>query len=298
MEESEGLAAVEIRHLSHAEAREMAKLLSAFLERGETVRADERTNSILIHARTERVRAIADLAADLDKAPTAPIAEPPSSAKAAAARTDDLFAPAQSDLVIEMGEDGAAPSLWRLAQQYARITGQHMVASEETRVLLESSPVPLSASVNVPAPGAQVFFESIMVSSHVVLCPLPNTEPQLVNLISLRTQERSNALGYAVRLDFEEAAVAARQHPAVIFQTTISMQVDVRQLSNAMRTMMPDINTTQLLPAGNTNVLILRGLGIGLAPLIETLRAIDAAPAQLPREQPAQGDGAQSGQGL
>ena len=54
---------------------------------------------------------------------------------------------------------------------------------------------------------------------------------------------------------------------------------DVRQLSNSMRTMITDANTQQMLPAGNTNSMVLTGFASNVAALARMLRIVDEAAA-------------------
>ena len=60
--------------------------------------------------------------------------------------------------------------------------------------------------------------------------------------------------------------------------TTLSVaNLDVRQMSNSMRTMITDANTQSMLPAGNSNSLILTGFAPQVAALTAAIQDMDAA---------------------
>ena len=67
-------------------------------------------------------------------------------------------------------------------------------------------------------------------------------------------------------------------HPAVLIQTIVSLpHVDVRQLSNSLRTLITDANTQQMLPAGNTSSMILVGFADQVAHMATMLRKANEA---------------------
>ena len=185
------------------------------------------------------------------------------------------FAPVASDLVIEVGADGSAPSLARFSEQYARITGQHLVCSDETRALLENTRTPLEHSVNVPAAGVQTFFESILAASRLLILPQPNTEPPLVRIVSLETQDRTDLAGHWIPVPVDEVAVFCARHPATLVGTSLKLDTDVRQLSNAIRTLSSGSFPVVVLPAGTSNTLLISGTARTVANIVGILSQID-----------------------
>ena len=187
------------------------------------------------------------------------------------------FPEPSSDLVIEVSPASVSPSVMKLVEQYAELTGQRFVIPGETRQLLENSTSHLLSSATVPKAEVQAFFETLLLESDFVLRIARERAPRLLAIESLRTQDRNTVRGRARFVPREHLAVM-RDHPAMIFTTAIAMPYsDVRQLSNSMRTLITDANTQQCLPAGNTDSLILVGFAEWICPLVETLDAIEAA---------------------
>ena len=192
-----------------------------------------------------------------------------------------LYPPASGELVVQITGGEGVPSLKDLVVQYAALTGQHLVLSNETNQLLEAGNTGLQESVRVPQERVQPFFERILIANDFVLNALGGT-PALLEIQSLRTQARNTVRGSAHYVPIEAIAEAA-DHPATLVTTTLALpNTDVRQLSNSMRTMVTDANTLQMLPAGNTDTLVLTGFGNNIAELADMLARIDAASALEP----------------
>lgn len=185
--------------------------------------------------------------------------------------------PAQ-DLEIPAQIDGRALLLSELVEMYAAATDQVVVVQDEqSRNMLESTTVQMTGSITVPPERVQLVFETLLARHSFLLGVLVDESPRLLSLTSLQTSARVNIRRYA-RYVPPEHVQELRGHPAMLFTTVVHMpRSDVRQLANAMRTMITDANVQQMLPAGNTNSLVLTGPGDGVASLVEMLTMIDAA---------------------
>jgi type II secretory pathway component GspD/PulD (secretin) len=191
----------------------------------------------------------------------------------------DLFPAATGDLVIDWPADGTPPAMAELAHRYGELTGQLMVTTQQTRDLLQNARLPLDRPATVPAAQVQSFFESVMFASDFVLTIVREEAPRLVQLDSLQTASRSNIRAGAQVVSGQDLALL-RRHPAMLFTTVVDLpNVDVRQLSNSLRTMITDANTMQMLPAGNASSLVLTAFGPQLADWVEYLRLIDVSSA-------------------
>jgi len=190
---------------------------------------------------------------------------------------NDLFPAATGDLLIEWPADGTPPAMDKLAHRYGELTGQLMVTSQETRNLLQNARLPLDRPTTVPAAEVQSFFESVMFASDFVLTIVRAEAPRLVQIDSLQTASRNNIRAGAHVVATPDLPLL-RRHPAMLFTTVVDLpNVDVRQLSNSLRTMITDANTMQMLPAGNASSLVLTAFGPQLADWVEYLRLIDAS---------------------
>jgi len=193
---------------------------------------------------------------------------------------DDLFPTPNDDLVIAVGDGGAAWTMMDLVQEYARLTNQHIQVREDTRPFLESAATGLTRSVVVPKAEVQTFFEGLLVENDFAMTVLRDSEPRLLGLTSLNTGQR-NTLRASAHLVPEQHLGVWRGHAAVLITTVVHLpNTDVRQLSNSMRTMITDTNTQQMLPAGASNSMVLVGYADAVSDLAEMLRIIDDASAK------------------
>ncbi len=194
-----------------------------------------------------------------------------------AVATDGLFAPATEALALAWPEESEGVTVLDVIRAYGLATGQRLAINQETRQYLGQTPAPLDRATSVPATEVQGFVEALLRSSNCVLTIDRSAEPRLIGVHSLQTQGRNGLRARAMSIDSARIDVL-RRHPAVLFSTVVDLpNVDVRQLSNSLRTMITDANTSQMLPAGSTNSMIIIGYGSNVADMVEQLQAIDAA---------------------
>jgi len=190
---------------------------------------------------------------------------------------DDLFPVASEDLAIAWPSDGTPPAFLDLVTRYGQLTGQRMLYSAETETYLENARIPLDRPTNVAPVELQGFFESLLFTSDFVLTIERAQHPRLVRVQSLQTAARNQIRSSARYVTTNELELM-RAHPALLFTTVIELpNTDVRQVSNSLRTMITDANTMSLLPAGNSNSMVITGFGPLVAGLIEQLKLVDAA---------------------
>ncbi len=206
-----------------------------------------------------------------------PAAAEPVRAGLAQEGPEALFPPAQGALEIVVAEDMTGTSYMDLVIEYGELTDQNVTYSEDTATLLRQMRVHAGRSMAVPADEVQETFEHLLVQSNFCLQILKAEGVRVLEVVSLATAARNNIRASAQYVDPDDLDMIAR-HPAVIFTTVVSLpNLDVRQVSNSMRTMITDANTQQLLPAGNSNSMVIVGFGDGVAKLAKTLRLIDTA---------------------
>ncbi|MEM9801916.1 MAG: secretin N-terminal domain-containing protein [Planctomycetota bacterium] len=196
-----------------------------------------------------------------------------------------LFPPASGSLPMELGPDAPVITYLQLVRAYGELTGVHFSYDQETETLLEGTTVRVDRNLTVDAENVPLFVESMLVRANFALRVMSTEGVRIADVVSLQTVARNNIRSGAIRIPGDRIDIA-RAHPAVIFTTTVEMNnSDVRQLSNAMRTMITDANTQQLLPAGTSNSVVIVGFGRNLADLADLLREIDraAGEARAPR---------------
>lgn len=190
------------------------------------------------------------------------------------------FPAATEDLVLAWTPEGEPPSMLDLVLQYGRSTGQQLAFSEETRNYLVSTNVPLDRPVSVPRAEVQSYFECLLSAASFVLAVERAESPRVISVSSLNTSARNTVRSKAVVVPIESIDLW-KDHPAIIVSTVVDLpNMDVRQVSNSLRTMITDANTQQLIPAGNSSSMVVSGFADSVAGLIGQLREIDAASAE------------------
>ncbi len=281
---AQNLPVFEVLPLAHAEAGEVAGSLRNFLQGGERVMPDARTNALILMVAGDHLAEIKALISELDRA--VPAKSAGGTARSIAPEgQDDLFAPVTRDLVIELGEGGTAPNLLAIARQYERLTGQMFLVSAEVETLLTNTPSGLGASVNVPAEGVQTFVEHLFAFNSCYFVPRPGSSPRLIEVFSWKSQDRNNFQQRSYHVAAQDVEAFSARHPAVPIVTIYTMKnVDVRLLSNSMRSILPDGTFAFMLPAGATNSMVLGGLSSVVVQQLELLRIVEEGSTS---EQPA-----------
>ena len=201
------------------------------------------------------------------------VTSPQSAAPVAAA---DLFPEPKSGISIHV-TPGEEMKLDALLAEFSKVTGLHLVIAKEDSMIVRATSTGLIGSVDVPASEVYPWVESLLVHNGVVLVPMTDREPRLVAVTTLMNgaQRGGSLRNAAIFVPAEEIAAYSR-HPAILVTSVINLpSVDVRTLSNSMRTMFTDANTQQIIPVGNSNSLIITGFGSSVASMIEMLRRIE-----------------------
>lgn len=187
------------------------------------------------------------------------------------------FPPASEDLVLPAGTEGDSWTYLDLLVEYGRLTGQHVRVSAETHNFLQNTHLGLLRSVVVPKAEVQGYVEGLLHEGDYVLQVVRPRAPRLLRVTSLQTGARTGIRSSAPFVPEEELDAWA-DHPAMLIETVVHLpNVDVRQLSNSMRTMITDANTRQMLPAGDTHTMVLVGFASEVVELADMLRRMDVA---------------------
>lgn len=270
---------MKILALEHASAAELQGVLRGILMADVRIVGDARTNSLIVGAYDDAsLNTVATLVAALDVEVARPVtAAPRESRPLPPLPAPEIFAPVKGDLELAVSDMEGGMSMLQLITTYAAMTGQNITISAESRALLDNARIGLLHTTKIAQKDVQSFVESLLIVNDFLLVPIKTSPPRLIEVVSLKTQVRNSVKMDSIVIDAAHLDMAA-SHPAVLFTVAITMKsTDVRQLSNAMRTMITDANTQQLLPAGSTDTLVLTGFGNHIARIAKMLRVIDAA---------------------
>jgi hypothetical protein len=206
------------------------------------------------------------------------------------------FPTPKEGLKLTVTADGG-PTIEQLVAEYERVTGLHVVASPETRSIMRQSRTGLARDLDVPASRVYEVVESIFAANSYALTQLTREEPRMLAIHSLNTNERNTIRSKSLLIPVAEVEAYAR-HPALLVHTAVDLPlIDVRTLSNSLRTLLTDTHTEALIPLGNSNQLVVGGYASFVAETVRMLqvaheaeqRNLDARRAeQAQREQPPQ----------
>lgn len=196
---------------------------------------------------------------------------------------DDLFPAASASLEIALDDKGEGPSMLWLTRRYGELSGQHITFSAETKAQLEATLVQLDRSLSVPAAQVQQAFEVMLRQSGFSLAIESAAAPRILRIRSMNSPE-SAELRQTSKLVSTAQLDLARRHPAMQFHVVVELpNLDVRQVSNSLRSIITDSRTTMLLPAGNSHSMVIGGFGDWVHENAGMLQAMDAAAAQVDR---------------
>jgi hypothetical protein len=186
----------------------------------------------------------------------------------------DMFPQPTAGISIAAGP-GEDMKLEKLLDEFSKVTGVALLATPETKTVLAKSTTGLNRGIDIPASEVYSVVETVLIRNDLALVPLHDREPRIASVVAL-TQGGSQVLrASALFVPARDIAAFAR-HPAVLVTTFLDLpHVDVRTISNSMRTMFTDANTQQIIPVGNSNALIVTGFGGTVAGLVRLLQEVD-----------------------
>jgi general secretion pathway protein D len=148
---------------------------------------------------------------------------------------------------------------------------------DETRGYLAAARVLLIGSKTVAKKDFYNFFQILLVINDFVCTEVGPDSISVILITSLDTGARSTIKARSVYVEPEDLHEYENQ-PATLITTVIHLpNTDVRQVTTALRQMFPDPNTQQMLPAGNTNSVVLYGFGTNVVSLARMLAIVDNA---------------------
>lgn len=180
-------------------------------------------------------------------------------------------------LNFAQGENEESMSLYQFAQACQQVTGLQFTWGEDTESLLKQRKVRLIGTKKIPKESFYSFFQVMMIISEFVCSEIGEDDIAVVKIDSLTGAGRSNLRASAIYVEPDDLATYSNK-PATLITTVVTLpNTDVRQVSNSMRTMITDANTQQMLPAGNSNSMVLVGFGSNVVAMANMLKIIDEA---------------------
>ncbi|QDV07141.1 Putative type II secretion system protein D precursor [Planctomycetes bacterium Poly30] len=180
-------------------------------------------------------------------------------------------------LNFAQSEEEDSMSLYQFTQACQEVTDLQFTWNQDTEGLLKQNKVRLLGQKTIKKDRFYSFFQVMMIISDFVCTEVGEDDIAVIKIDSLTTTARNNLRSGAIYVEPENLADYQDQ-PATLITTVVTLpNTDVRQVSNSMRTMITDANTQQMLPAGNSNSMVLVGFGSNVVALANMLSIIDEA---------------------
>ena len=180
-------------------------------------------------------------------------------------------------LNFAQSDEDESMTLYQFVQACEQVTGLNFIWGAETEALLKNQQVNLLGAKTIEKERFYSFFQVMMIISDFVCTEIGEDDISVIKIDSLATAARNNLRAGALYVEPERLAEYEDQ-PATLITTVVSLpNTDVRQVSNSMRSMITDPNTQQMLPAGNSQSMVLVGFGSNVVALANMLKIIDDA---------------------
>jgi general secretion pathway protein D len=180
-------------------------------------------------------------------------------------------------LNFAQSDEDESMTLYQFVQACEQVTGLNFTWGAETEALLKNQQVNLLGAKTIEKDRFYSFFQVMMIISDFVCTEIGEDDISVIKIDSLATAARNNLRAGALYVEPERLEEYEDQ-PATLITTVVSLpNTDVRQVSNSMRSMITDPNTQQMLPAGNSQSMVLVGFGSNVVALANMLKIIDDA---------------------
>ncbi|QDU66506.1 secretin N-terminal domain-containing protein [Engelhardtia mirabilis] len=168
-------------------------------------------------------------------------------------------------------------NLSELVAQISQLTGVSIRASASALGRLAESPTGLLADTQIAPEAAWSFFESLISQEGFLMVELRASSPRLLAIIDNYNGQSRNGPRHYRAIPGERLDDYAEHH-ALLIETVLHLEyVDVRQLSNSLRSLVTDQSSLNMVPAGTSGSLLVQGTGANLAELARMLRTVDTA---------------------
>ncbi len=185
-----------------------------------------------------------------------------------------LYPPAKSGLELNVDRADTPTTLIDVLTAYGEVTGQTFTYDNEVETFLRRTELNLTRTRTIPQAEVQAWVENLMAQNQYILQPiLRGTEP-LTSVLHQNTTHMARLTATPVTV---EQLPGLKHNAATLVTTTVNLpNIDVRQISNSMRSMILNQHTQTMLPAGATNSIHLTGPAPWVASVAESLLQINA----------------------
>lgn len=178
------------------------------------------------------------------------------------------FPEAKSGISIRPGD-----TLHSVMEAYGKASKLEIMIGAEERIYAKEVYLGITGKLDIPADRLHETMAALVQALDWNLIPWTSEAPWMVQLTG-HNGRRNGAMRVPLAAEDIEAAA---EYPAFVFTTLVELEhVDVRQLSNSMRSLLSD-GTQAILPAGISNTMVVQAPGRQLVQLVSLMRSINAA---------------------
>lgn len=213
----------------------------------------------------------------------------PSRSGAGPSSPDFGLPPVRAALVLPDGSDPIGLD-W-FVSELGRLSGQEVTALPEVRQQLQQCKQELTIRTPVPADEVYPFVEALLGQYGFFLAPLKDGERPVLGVHAAGGRLANLAFSRPIPVSLDRLGELDR-HPALLCQVVVTFQnIDSRQLQTQLRQLLVDAGgVQQAVPCGDRS-LLLQGMGMKVAGLVQLLREVDRAnAAPVPSKPAAPGD--------
>ncbi len=183
--------------------------------------------------------------------------------------------PSEGIEITAAGDDGGI-SLADVLRDFCRVSGQNFSMSPETRNALESTPVGLLASVQVPAAQVYSFVEGLLIRNGFVVARLQSEAPALLGLYSSQERRDRSAGEQAMRVSRDQLTPFGA-HPALLIRTVVDVHpASAKEVAGALRGLAADHSLYRVLQSGSPTSVIVEGPGSWVVDVVATIDEVVA----------------------
>lgn len=201
-------------------------------------------------------------------------------------RGDDPFPTPSAGLTIPAvsEEDRYEGNALELLREFAEVTGEYLFWTRETHGLLRMTHLGGDRELTIPPEEVYEVVETLLLFHRFALVDLRREEPRMLGIVSLDSAARQSLKATARYVREKDLSIYA-DHPAIMITTFVRLEhLDVRVLTNTLRSLTTDPNTTSLVPISEVGQLIVTGFGPWVLEQVRMLREMDEAAGAEPGE--------------
>lgn len=196
---------------------------------------------------------------------------PSRSAASGGALRDRQFPAPNSGLTIRAEDQSVA----QLLDEYAVVTGEHVLWSQDIEALLQSQMnLVQGEDLQVAPEEVRSVVQSVLAAHRYVMKTVRREEPRLSVVVSLDSPARASLRQDALFVPQAEVRPFAAD-PAILISTVVSLE-HVDTIGSALRQLVVDPNTLQIVALDTTGQVIVTGLTSETVRIVELLESLDA----------------------